>query len=122
MIAPTTTVASRRWIYAPNDFANRVIVPALPALRDRYPCIDLQLRPTTGLVELAAREDGIAVRRGFSQRLLSKSNHSFPESDRSTPGKLPTLWARCCSQVLSTLHRTPPMPTYPARRFSFDGA
>ena len=47
---------------APYDFANRVIVPALPALRDRYPCIDLELLTTTGLVDLATREADIAVR------------------------------------------------------------
>lgn len=47
---------------APYDFANRVIVPALPAFRERYPCIDLELLTTTGLVDLAAREADIAVR------------------------------------------------------------
>ncbi|MDJ0710689.1 MAG: LysR family transcriptional regulator [Woeseiaceae bacterium] len=47
---------------APYDFANRVIVPALPRFRDRYPCIELQLLTTTGLVDLAAREADIAVR------------------------------------------------------------
>ena len=47
---------------APYDFANRVIVPALPMFRESYPCIDLELLTTTGLVDLAAREADIAVR------------------------------------------------------------
>ena len=47
---------------APYDFANRVIVPALPKFRDKYPCIELDLLTTTGLVDLAAREADIAVR------------------------------------------------------------
>lgn len=47
---------------APYDFANRVVVPALPVFRERYPCIDLELLTTTGLVDLAAREADIAVR------------------------------------------------------------
>ena len=47
---------------APYDFANRVIVPALATFRERYPCIDLELLTTTGLVDLAAREADIAVR------------------------------------------------------------
>ena len=46
----------------PYDFANRIIVPALPAFRERYPCIELELLTTTGLVDLAAREADIAVR------------------------------------------------------------
>ena len=47
---------------APYDFANRVIVPALPRFRERYPCIDIELLTTTDLVDLAAREADIAVR------------------------------------------------------------
>ena len=47
---------------APYDFANRVIVPAMPKFRRKYPCIDLELLTTTGLVDLAAREADIAVR------------------------------------------------------------
>ncbi len=47
---------------APYDFANRVIVPALPLFRERYPCIELELLTTTGFVDLAAREADIAVR------------------------------------------------------------
>ena len=47
---------------APYDFANRVIVPALPTFRNKYPCIELELLTTTGLVDLAAREADIAVR------------------------------------------------------------
>ena len=47
---------------APYDFANRVIAPALPTFRKQYPCIELDLLTTTGLVDLAAREADIAVR------------------------------------------------------------
>ena len=47
---------------APYDFANRVLVPALPRFHEQYPCIDLDLLTTTGLVDLAAREADIAVR------------------------------------------------------------
>ena len=46
----------------PYDFANRVVVPALPEFRERYPGIELELLTTTGLVDLAAREADIAVR------------------------------------------------------------
>ena len=47
---------------APYDFANRIIAPALPKFRKQYPCIELDLLTTTGLVDLAAREADIAVR------------------------------------------------------------
>ena len=47
---------------APYDFANRVLVPALPRFRERYPCIDIELLTTTDLVDLSAREADIAVR------------------------------------------------------------
>lgn len=47
---------------APYDFANRVIVQALPKFREAYPGIELELLTTTGLVDLAAREADIAVR------------------------------------------------------------
>lgn len=46
----------------PYDFANRVVVPALPTFREQYPGIELELMTTTGLVDLAAREADIAVR------------------------------------------------------------
>lgn len=47
---------------APYDFANEIIAPALPAFHKRYPCIELELLTTTGLVDLAAREADLAVR------------------------------------------------------------
>ena len=63
---------------APYDFANTVIAPALPNFRKQYPCIELDLLTTTGLVDLAAREADIAV------RLTAKP----PEYSReSGPGK-----------------------------------
>ncbi len=49
-------------ITAPYDLANRILVPGLPAFRKRYPCIDVELLTTTGLVDLTAREADIAVR------------------------------------------------------------
>ena len=49
-------------ITVPYDFANRIVAPALPEFRDQYPCIELELLTTTGLVDLAAREADIAVR------------------------------------------------------------
>lgn len=45
-----------------HDFAERVIVSKLPQFQAAYPCIDLQLLTTTGLIDLAAREADIAVR------------------------------------------------------------
>ncbi len=45
-----------------HDFAERVIVSRLPQFQADYPCIDLQLLTTTGLIDLAAREADIAVR------------------------------------------------------------
>ncbi len=46
----------------PYDFANRVIVPALPEFHAAYPGIDLELLTTTAIVDLAAREADLAVR------------------------------------------------------------
>ena len=45
-----------------HDFAERVIVSKLPQFQAAYPCIDLQLLTTTGLIDLAAREADVAVR------------------------------------------------------------
>jgi DNA-binding transcriptional LysR family regulator len=47
---------------APYDFSNRVLVPALPSFRQRYPAIELELLTTTGHLDLAAREADLAVR------------------------------------------------------------
>ncbi|MDJ0941007.1 MAG: LysR family transcriptional regulator [Woeseiaceae bacterium] len=49
-------------ITVPYDFANRIVAPALPRFRAEFPCIELELLTTTGLVDLAAREADIAVR------------------------------------------------------------
>ncbi|MDJ0654626.1 MAG: LysR family transcriptional regulator [Xanthomonadales bacterium] len=49
-------------VTAPYDFANSVLVPRLGGFRQEYPCIDLELLTTTGLIDLAAREADIAVR------------------------------------------------------------
>ncbi|MEO1576670.1 MAG: LysR family transcriptional regulator, partial [Pseudomonadota bacterium] len=46
----------------PYDFANRILAPALPAFRLKYPAIDLELLTTTDFVDMAAREADIAVR------------------------------------------------------------
>ena len=45
-----------------HDVSNILIVPKLPAFKKEYPCIDIELLTTTGLVDLAAREADIAVR------------------------------------------------------------
>ncbi len=47
---------------APYDFANTVIVPAIPQFRREYPAIDLELLTTTDRLDLAARAADIAVR------------------------------------------------------------
>ncbi len=45
-----------------HDFASNVIVPKLQEFRVTYPCIDLDVLTTKGLIDLAAREADIAVR------------------------------------------------------------
>ena len=45
-----------------HDVADRLIIPRLPEFQKTYPCIDLDIMTTTGLVDLAAREADIAVR------------------------------------------------------------
>jgi DNA-binding transcriptional LysR family regulator len=45
-----------------HDVAERLVIPRLPEFRDAYPCIDLDILTTTGLVDLAAREADIALR------------------------------------------------------------
>ncbi len=62
MYGQDAELKGRLKLTAPYDFANRIIVPALPLFRERYPCIELELLTTTGLVDLAAREADIAVR------------------------------------------------------------
>ena len=49
-------------ITAPYDFSNRILVPTLPAFRQRYPGIDVELLTTTGHLDLAAREADLAIR------------------------------------------------------------
>ncbi len=44
------------------DFANRVIVPAVPEFLRRYPQIELELLTTTGRLDLGAREADLAIR------------------------------------------------------------
>ncbi|NOX67877.1 MAG: LysR family transcriptional regulator [Gammaproteobacteria bacterium] len=45
-----------------HDVAERLVIPRLPEFREAYPCIDLEILTTTGLVDLAAREADIALR------------------------------------------------------------
>ena len=45
-----------------HDVANRLLIPKIAKFREAYPCIDLDILTTTGLVDLAAREADIAVR------------------------------------------------------------
>jgi DNA-binding transcriptional LysR family regulator len=45
-----------------HDVAERLVVPRLREFRAAYPCIDLDILTTTGLVDLAAREADIALR------------------------------------------------------------
>ena len=45
-----------------HDVAERLVIPWLQNFRDAYPCIDLDILTTTGLVDLAAREADIALR------------------------------------------------------------
>ena len=49
-------------ITVPYDFANRIVVPAVPEFCKRYPQIDLELLTTTGRLDLAAREADLAIR------------------------------------------------------------
>lgn len=45
-----------------HDVANRLLIPKVAKFREAYPCIDLDILTTTGLVDLAARQADIAVR------------------------------------------------------------
>ena len=45
-----------------HDVAERLVIPRLGEFHERYPCIDLEILTTTGLVDLAAREADIALR------------------------------------------------------------
>jgi DNA-binding transcriptional LysR family regulator len=45
-----------------HDVAERLVVHSLGEFHDAYPCIDLDILTTTGLVDLAAREADIALR------------------------------------------------------------
>ncbi len=45
-----------------HDVADRLLIPKIAKFRKAYPCIDLDILTTTGLVDLAAREADIAVR------------------------------------------------------------
>ncbi len=45
-----------------HDVASRLLIPKIAKFRSAYPCIDLDIMTTTGLVDLAAREADIAVR------------------------------------------------------------
>ena len=45
-----------------HDVADRLVIPRLPEFRSLFPCIDLDLLTTKGLVDLAAREADIALR------------------------------------------------------------
>jgi len=45
-----------------HDVASRLLIPKIATFRSAYPCIDLDIMTTTGLLDLAAREADIAVR------------------------------------------------------------
>lgn len=45
-----------------HDVAERLVISRLREFRQAYPCIDLDILTTTGLVDLAAREADIALR------------------------------------------------------------
>lgn len=45
-----------------HDVANRLLSPKIVKFRSAYPCIDLVILTTAGLVDLAAREADIVVR------------------------------------------------------------
>lgn len=45
-----------------HDVAERLLMPHLREFREAYPCIDLDILTTTGLVDMAAREADIALR------------------------------------------------------------
>ena len=45
-----------------HDVANRLLIRDLRKFRNEYPCIDLEILTTTGLVDLASRQADIAVR------------------------------------------------------------
>ncbi len=49
-------------VTVPAFFAQQVIIPALPALRDRYPGLDVHLVTTDDVLNLARREADIALR------------------------------------------------------------
>ena len=45
-----------------HDVAERLVIPRLGEFMEAYPCIDLEVLTTTGLIDLAAREADIALR------------------------------------------------------------
>jgi len=45
-----------------HDVASQLLIPQIAKFRSAYPCIDLDILTTAGLVDLAAREADIAVR------------------------------------------------------------
>jgi DNA-binding transcriptional LysR family regulator len=45
-----------------HDVADRLLIPRLAEFRERYPCIDVDILTTKGIVDLTAREADIAVR------------------------------------------------------------
>ncbi len=45
-----------------HDVANQLLIPRLAEFREAYPCIDLDILTTKGLIDLTAREADIAVR------------------------------------------------------------
>jgi len=47
---------------ASHDVLTRLVIPKLGEFRETYPCIDLQLMGSSGLVDLAARQADIALR------------------------------------------------------------
>lgn len=47
---------------ASHDVLTRLVIPKLSQFRDKYPCIDLLLMGSSGLMDLAARQADIALR------------------------------------------------------------
>ena len=91
---------------APYDFSNRVLVPALPAFRQQYPGIDLELLTTTGQLDLAAREADLAIR-------LTPSPPEFLVGREVVPLRhgiyvKPAYWKRHCKNASVVLFRGDP--------------
>ncbi len=57
-----TTLRGRLKLTAPEHLANVILAPTLPALRERYPELEVELLTTTSLLDLNTRQADVALR------------------------------------------------------------